>query len=246
MTVPTIPVSVSQRLRKGFLRHRATFYGVICAVWIGSALWGWSALLEHTYRPAETADAVTDWPDAAWPTAPSASFQIVVFAHPFCPCTRATLQKLDESLTRLPDETRISVIFVTAGLKPAEVAGSSTVEFARRLPGVEVRFDETGDWAERFHARVSGEVFAFDRQGRRRFHGGVTTGRGHLGDAAGQELLERLALGVTEESSTAPVFGCALPRAVSAGNPRRESGANFYVSSEPKQCDSETHREIMP
>jgi hypothetical protein len=153
------------------------------------------------------------WPDGARHPLSSGNFHIVVFAHPCCPCTRATLQKLDESLTRIPRATSVSVVFVTAGLNAVEALSSPSVAYARRLPGVDVRFDETGEEARRFRATTSGEVFAFDRQGRCLFHGGVTTGRGHLGDSAGQRELERLASGVARETCIAPVFGCALPAA---------------------------------
>jgi hypothetical protein len=177
----------------------------------------WSYLLEHTYRPMPTAAGVTSWPDetcvlkSADSEVAAGKFRIVVFAHPFCPCTRATLHKFDESLTRLPGNSAVSVVFVTAGLQMADVTGSDNVAYARRLPGVEVRFDHTGDESRRFGASVSGEVFAFNCRGCRVFHGGVTSGRGHEDASVGQQQLERLAGGFAEEAYTGPVFGCALP-----------------------------------
>lgn len=206
----TIPTSAALIVPPRHRVRRAAWYSLIGAVWIGAAILGWASLFQHTYQPATTAaDPVTQWPDASLP-ASSDRYQIVIFAHPCCPCTRATLNKFDESLTRLPSNTSIQVIFTTVGLIPSAVAESPTVAFARQLKGVDVQFDETGDIARRFHATVSGEVFAFDRQGRRLFHGGVTAGRGHQGDSVGQQQLERLVCGESREAYSAPVFGCTL------------------------------------
>lgn len=181
-----------------------------CAAWIAIALFGWNSLLRHTYQPAGVEEGATNWPDADRnPT--SAAYTVVVFAHPLCPCTRATLNKLHESITRFPDDRRIEVIFATAGLDSADVADSFNVRTARRLEGVEVRFDETGEIVRRFGATVSGEVFAFDREGRRVFHGGITTGRGHEGDSTSQREFERRICGRASDAFSAPVYGCLLP-----------------------------------
>jgi len=195
----------------------ARFWCGLGVVWCGLAILVWSFLLKHTYRPMPTAAGVTSWPDETGVLKSNDTqdavgrFRIVVFVHPLCPCTRATLHKFDESLTRLPGDTAVSVVFVIAGLKMSDVIDSDNVAFARRLPGVEVRFDATGDESRRFGASVSGEVFAFNRQGCRVFHGGVTSGRGHEDASVGQRHLERLAAGFADEAYTGPVFGCALP-----------------------------------
>src|SRR5262245_36753101 len=154
-----------QSLRRSLAR-RWHIFGV---AWCCLAVLGWSVLLGHTYRPATSSGGVTSWPEGdtygASPCAAKGAFRIVVFAHPGCPCTRATLHKVDESLTRLPRTACVSVIFVTPGLKRTDICGSDTLAFARRLPGVEVRLDDTGAEARRFGATVSGEVFAFDGRG---------------------------------------------------------------------------------
>src|SRR5690349_7947044 len=93
--------------------YRRPLLCVLMAVWISTAVLGWVALLRHTYEPAMTGDAVGRWPAAATPA--PAGYRIVVFAHPHCPCTRATLNKFDESLTRLPRGTFIRFVFATAG-----------------------------------------------------------------------------------------------------------------------------------
>lgn len=188
----------------------AIFYSSAGAVWVGAALFGWSAMLEHAYRPQATGEAVTRWPQTGIEVS-TLGHRIVVFAHPLCPCTQATLDTIDELLTRLPQTASVHVVFCTAGLDAQAIAHSRSLAFARRLPGVVVCCDETGEEARRFGATISGEVFAFDPDGRRVFHGGITPGRGHRGTSAGRDQLEHLLAGRHHEPCTSSVFGCALP-----------------------------------
>lgn len=181
--------------------------------WIGVALFGWTELYRHTYEPSQnvlpTDDVVLQLDSDV--ELSKGRFQIVVFAHPLCPCTHAALDMLNESLTRLPQDTAIRVVFVIKGLPGSAAADSKTVRFAKQLPGVEVQFDETGVAAAKYGARVSGEVFAFDKTGTCVFHGGLTSGRGHRGESTGQRELECRAAGNANNRYDGPVFGCRLP-----------------------------------
>ena len=183
------------------------WWALMGVIWTCAFVFAWATLFDHAYTPAKT-------PHGTAPTLsiePSDSYRIVIFAHPFCPCTRATLNELDESLARLPRNTSVNVIFVSVGLN-ADASESSLVRLAREIRGVTVNFDETGHEAHRFGATVSGEAFAFNPAGQIVYHGGLTPGRGHQGDAMGQERLEQIIRGNSHELCIAPVYGCTLPR----------------------------------
>jgi len=135
---------------------------------------------------------------------------MVLFAHPYCPCTKATLNELEESLARLPSDASVSVVFVTCRLSAPEVTDSDNVVLARGLSGITVRFDEDGHEAQSLGATVSGELFAFDASGCLVYHGGLTPARGHQGDAVGQAQLELIAHGKLAKCCAAPIFGCPL------------------------------------
>jgi hypothetical protein len=203
--------------------QRVWLWIALSLAWCACAIPGWGALLQHAYQPAATEEGVAGWPAGAHPQPPWSGCRVVVFAHPFCPCTRATLNKLNESLRRIPGATFVQVVFVTAGLSAADVSESPLLATARRLSGVDVQLDETGNEAQRFGAKISGEVLAFDGRGRRLFHGGLTSARGHEGESASQQQLERILCGTSGESYTAPVYGCSLPggRSAAAGAPSK-------------------------
>jgi hypothetical protein len=178
------------------------------AAWSLAILWTCGSLWDHAYRPAKNP---TDFPAPFAADETTSSSRIVLFAHPFCPCTKATLSELEESLSRLPANVAVAVVFVTVGLPPAEVSASPLMAMARSLPHVTVKQDDAGHLACSYGATVSGETFFVDSRGRVLYHGGLTPARGHQGDATGQTLLEQVARGKREGPCAAPIFGCSLP-----------------------------------
>jgi hypothetical protein len=208
---------MSEFLRTGLIRPTVWLGISGLLLWCAALIWSGTTLLDHAYRPAtipaDMRSLVIQSPDVD-----ASRIQLLLFAHPFCPCTRATLSELEESLARLPADVSVRVVFVTCGFEAAEVEASSIVNQARSLSRGIVQFDTTGREARRFGATTSGEVFAVNAEGQVLFHGGLTPARGHQGDAAGQTSLELLAQGIPSAISTAPVFGCRLP-----GGERQES-----------------------
>jgi hypothetical protein len=81
---------------------------------------------------------------------------------------------------------------------------------AAAIPGVRVAADPDGIEAARFGATVSGQVVAYDADGRLLFAGGVTGARGHEGDNAGRARLVALLRTGTADSRRSRVFGCSL------------------------------------
>jgi hypothetical protein len=194
------------------LNHGAGRYVLAAAViaWVAVSAYLWQQLFAHTYRATPTRAAVVAWPaDTPLPRA-QADFQVVLFAHPLCPCTRATLAELHQSLARTKPRSALTFVFVTAGLRDSAVAKSDTLARARSMPEGQVLLDEDGSVARQFGATISGEVMVFNREGQRVYRGGLTAGRGHQGDSAAQTLFEQIIAGGDFSSVEAPVFGCRL------------------------------------
>ena len=176
-------------------------------VWLGMLLLVFGFLNRHAFQPSK----IPTLPRGEKTIEVSAHFRVRLFAHPYCPCSRASLEHFAESLTRFPEGVQSEVIFVTAGLEESEVATSPLVLRAQELARAKVRFDATGEEAERFGVSVSGEVLAFDSGGRLVFRGGITPGRGHQGTSTGQAELENIVNGRSPGPCATPVFGCHLP-----------------------------------
>jgi len=62
----------------------------------------------------------------------------------------------------------------------------------------------------RVGAETSGYVLLYDRSGQLRFRGGITAGRGHAGDNAGEDAVVALVTGRPASRQQTPVYGCSL------------------------------------
>lgn len=167
-------------------------------------------LFAHAFVPSDIRSGPRRWPAGGLSRSPERG-HVVMFAHPGCPCTQASLTNLAELAEHWPGGFELTVIFVTHGLDSNAVPQSPGVRTARQMHATRVYFDD-GREAQRFGARVSGEVFAFDARGQTVFHGGLTAARGHVGDSDGLRQLERALTGSPGSVIEAPVFGCRLPR----------------------------------
>jgi hypothetical protein len=150
------------------------------------------------------------WPEGTALEHSHVSPTILVFAHPFCSCTRATLEELDTVIgsRRFPNQPLVEVLFarVDPGWKPGD-----SWRRALRIANATATWDEEGNEARIFGAGTSGFVLLYDARGLLLFEGGITGLRGHAGDNYGAErLAAALDSGRPSPGSPSRVFGCAL------------------------------------
>jgi hypothetical protein len=142
--------------------------------------------------------------------------ELLVFAHPFCSCTAATLAELAHlSVQRKPgaDSPAITILFFRP--RNSGWAPNGLWNQARSLADAHAVWDDDGHEAQRFGARTSGHALLYSSSGDLLFSGGVTGSRGHQGDNYGLDrLVAALDSGRLAHTSSAslsgPVFGCAL------------------------------------
>jgi hypothetical protein len=141
--------------------------------------------------------------DATLPT-------LVMFAHPHCPCTRASLAELSRLMTGARGRVAAHVLFIKPDGAGGEWIESELWAGASAIPGVRVAADAGGREAARFGAATSGLTLLYGADGRLLFSGGVTSARGHEGDNAGRDALAALLAGDQIEGAETQVFGCQL------------------------------------
>ena len=164
------------------------------------------ALANYQANAGPAAQA-SDWPASTTlvrGTAPT----LVLFLHPECGCSRATLAELRRLLPRI--RATLHVQIVMSG------AGDLLRDGAQAITGATVQDDPACHQARVFGATTSGHTFLFDGDGHLLFHGGVTAARGHEGPNRGVDAI--LACLATESPAvrTTPVFGCPLYAPVAA------------------------------
>jgi hypothetical protein len=185
-----------------------------CAVvWACAIVAGCGVLWSHANRAGARGEPPAAWPQTSSLVRSSTGGTLVMFAHPKCPCTQASLGELAVLRARAGKGFEIVVVFLDPEDTAADWRNTANVEAAAQIPGVTIRFDKGGREAHLFGAATSGHTELYDAGGRLVFTGGITAARGHAGDNAGREAILGWSAGGYARRSETPVFGCALAAA---------------------------------
>jgi hypothetical protein len=199
-------------LVSGLKKHGVV--GVVILLWIPAVGFGISKLLKYSTTPGQAAIAPFDWPRDAPIESPSSMAALVMFAHPQCGCSRASLGELAIIMAHSRNRLSASVFFYKPRGEQGESTRSELWEMAKAIPGVRVFEDINASVAKSFGVFTSGQTLLYDRTGRLLFKGGITAFRGHSGDNPGRSaitaLLQGDARGKSDFPLTTPVFGCSL------------------------------------
>jgi hypothetical protein len=177
---------------------------ILPVAWVALVGFGLYVSFAYETTPSRAAASPTVWPAGTVIARNEHGATLVLFAHPACPCTRASLSELAEIARAVPATARIEIVFVLAG-SLADRSG----ELASEIPGAVVTID-TGTEAARFGVATSGTVVVYDRDGRLQFSGGITGSRGHVGDNIGRRDATAALAGRIPEHHIHAAFGCAL------------------------------------
>jgi hypothetical protein len=182
-------------------------FGLVWALTLGA---GFAVLWSYKLRPGEAALPPSLWPpDSRIPRRHDRA-TLVLFAHPKCPCTRASVAELARLMSRFDDRLSAEVVFLRPAGVGAEWDHTELWERASAIPGVTAVRDDAGVEAARFRAVTSGLAVLYDAEGRLLFSGGITAARGHEGDSFGTRRISALLRTGETDRADAPVFGCSL------------------------------------
>lgn len=185
---------------------------VSTCVWLLVVCVGVTQLWRYSNAPGDVQEPPSIWPTQSGIARSSERATLLVFVHPYCPCTRATLGELERLLTDADGGQRVEAfaVFMKPESSTSEWEQSDLWRKAVAIPGVTAIPDEGMVECERFRAQTSGLTLLYDRHGALRFHGGITSSRGHEGDNVGRNTILSLLLDRTVPIDHAPVFGCCL------------------------------------
>jgi hypothetical protein len=179
----------------------------LVAIWLVLGCGGLVAMLYYEKSPGMAGDPPREWPanSAIAPHGPT----LILFAHPHCPCTRASIGELAQIMAHCQGKLTSHVFILRPAGECADWAKSDLWRSAEAIPGVTVHADWNGEEAHRFNAGTSGQTVLYDA-GRLLFAGGITSGRGHSGDNAGRDAVMALLASPTDHVARTPVYGCPL------------------------------------
>jgi hypothetical protein len=179
-------------------------------LWLSVTCTGFAALWIYSSTPGEEGNPPDEWPGSSSLRPAPGTSTLVMFLHPRCPCSRASIYELALLLAHSAGHLQAQVVFLSPPGETDSSTHSDLWRAASSLPGAVLISDLGGREAALFRAATSGETVVYDATGNLRFHGGITGARGHVGDNAGCSTIEAFAnAGVTSTARTR-VFGCPL------------------------------------
>ena len=182
----------------------------LCALWLLTISVGIAMVLNYQKTSGQSGATPEDWPAGTQIALDSKRDTLVMFAHPRCSCTRASMEELNRLLAKCGGQIAANVIFFKPDNLPVGWEQTDLRQSALSIPGVTVLDDTNGVMAQKFGAETSGFVLLYDMHGKLLFRGGITDGRGHEGDNAGEEAIIALATGKNSTVKQTQVFGCSL------------------------------------
>ena len=194
---------------------RRAIGSIIVLAWLGATLAGLGLLASHAGQPGDIGFASPEWPAQSGIPRANDRPTLVMFAHPRCPCTRASLTELSKVVAHQPQVAVRIAFYLPAMSDDSAWQQTNQVRAAAEIPGAVVYWDSDGVEAQRFGAQTSGQALLYGPRGDLLFHGGLTPARGHVGDNVGSQALAALLAGTTNARRGAPVFGCALQASAS-------------------------------
>ena len=182
-------------------------FGALWLLAVGAGL----AMITNYQNTSGAAGAVPGhWPAGTQIALDSKHDTLIMFAHPQCPCTRASMEELNRLLAQCPGQVAAHVLFLKPEIFSNDWMRTDLWRSASAIPGVTVHEDSDGAQARLFGAETSGDVLLYDTHGQLLFKGGITGSRGHAGDNAGENAIASLLAGQSVSLKQTPVYGCSL------------------------------------
>jgi hypothetical protein len=183
---------------------------VNCLIWMLVVGVGLAFTWSYESTPGQAASPAVMWPAESKIQRSANRSTLVLFAHPQCPCTRASIEELARIVARSQGQLAAYVLFIKPSGTPLNWEKTALWRNAAAIPGVKVRSDYGSTEARHFDASTSGQTILFNRDGQLLFTGGITATRGHSGENEGSDaIIDLVTTGKTRHKKTL-VFGCAL------------------------------------
>lgn len=183
---------------------------VLVAIWSGLVFIGGWTLYTYTNLPGPVGDVPELWPLESKLERSLVKPNLIMFAHPRCSCSRASLNELSIILAKAKKQASVQVVFYKPRGMALDWVESDLWFKARNLPGVSTVVDLDGREARKFGAMTSGHTVLYGKGRELLFSGGITDSRAHEGDNLGRTSVIDLLLGRIASVGITKTFGCEL------------------------------------
>lgn len=191
------------------LMRKYFWVGFAGILWFGLLGAGFGFLVVYQTTPGIMEQVLAEWPrESALARSPDRP-TLVLFAHPHCPCTRASADSLSWIMEKAGGNVAAHVVLFKSPEFKTGWIDTNLYDTFKKIPGVTVHEDVGGKEIRTFRADISGETVLYGVDGKLLYGGGITAARGHAGDNEGRNAVVSLVKG-NRANSHFPVFGCSL------------------------------------
>jgi len=199
---------------------------LLLAVWTLCAAIGTASMIRYEFTPGVRRPAPSGWPTSAETKLDTTRPTLLLFLHPQCPCSRATLFEMQRLMADCGEQFALHIFFVHPPGAGDDWENTDVCRAARQIPAALIHCDLGGLEARRFGTTTSGEILLYASDGHLLFHGGLTASRGHEGDNAGRSALLSLIKTGHANLHETPVFGCSLVDRSDTSSPSSHATTN--------------------
>ena len=189
--------------------NKASIIG-IGIIWLVLVGLGMKMLLDYSCFPGISGNPPEKWITHSQMHLSPELPTLILFVHPHCPCSRASIGEFSKIITRCKDRLNAYVIFFKPELFPVKWVETDLWHTAKDIPGVKVICDNGGVEIRLFRALTSGHTLLYNTNGDLVFSGGITRARGHFGDNLGRNTIISFINKGTIHTKKTPTFGCLL------------------------------------
>jgi hypothetical protein len=185
--------------------------GVFIGLWLALIGIGMIPLLTYSITPGKAAHPKWEWPTGTHLELAKDSPTVIMFVHPKCSCSFASLKQLQRLGAAFENKAKFYMVFeLPVGADPTW-AQTDLWKEAQLTPVIKRVTDEQQMEARGFGSVTSGDTFVYGPQGQLLFHGGITASRGHDGYCKGYDAVLRILLDTQHSQvSRTKTFGCGL------------------------------------
>jgi hypothetical protein len=193
-------------------RAKALVISVLVIGWSFAVGAGIQRIWAYEGTPGAAQPTPASWPQGSHVERASGVPTLVMFVHPQCTCSRASLTELAELMEKNQGALHAAVLFMKPQDESQSWTQTSSWKMASTIAGIAVATDIDGSEAKRFGAATSGHLILYAADGRLLYSGGITESRGHVGDNAHlRQAMLALKTGKPQVASDPlPVYGCSL------------------------------------
>lgn len=179
-------------------------------MWASGVVAGLYSLWAYAFDSGVICQAPKRWPAESSIKPDDARATLLMFLHPQCPCSRASVEELARLMRFAKGRLAVHVCVFAPTMFPEDWVRADLWTSASAIPEVEMHGDPDAIEARRFKATISGTVLLYGPRRDLLFAGGITNGRGHGGDSVGRATILSLLEGGPVAGRQTPVFGCPI------------------------------------